>query len=98
MEKIKAEGVSKKLVGLVVEVEDADPWGYNPILKGDEIVGMTSSGGYGHRTGKSIALGYVPTELAAPGTELKVEVLGKALLAKVVGMPMYDPRNEKMKA
>ena len=98
LEKIKAAGVTKKLVGLVVEADDADPWGYNPILNGDEIVGMTSSGGYGHRTGKSITLGYVPTELAAPGTELKVEVLGKALPATVVEMPMYDPKNEKMKA
>jgi glycine cleavage system aminomethyltransferase T len=42
-----------------------------------EIVGMTSSGGYGHRTDKSIALGYVPLSLAAPGTRLEVEVLGQ---------------------
>ena len=98
LEKQKAQGVPRQLVCLVCQAEDADPWGYNPILNGGEIVGMTSSGGYGHRTGKSIALGYVPPALAAPGTRLEVEVLGKKLAAEVAAMPLYDPKNEKMKA
>jgi len=60
-------------------------------------VGMTSSGGYGHRVEKSIALGYVPPELAVAGTRLEVEVLGKKLAAEVVAMPLYDPENKRMK-
>jgi dimethylglycine dehydrogenase len=98
IEKQKADGVPRQLVCLVCEAEDADPWGYNPIFDGETIVGMTSSGGYGHRTGKSIALGYVQPALATPGTRLEVEVLGKKLPAEVVAMPLYDPKNEKMKA
>ncbi|MGA8242410.1 MAG: glycine cleavage T C-terminal barrel domain-containing protein, partial [Desulfobacterales bacterium] len=98
LEKQKAAGVSRQLVCLVCVAEDADPWGYNPIIKEDQIVGMTSSGGYGHRTDKSIALGYVHPKLAAPGTKLAVEVLGRKLAAEVVAMPLYDPKNEKMKA
>jgi len=82
----------------VCQADDADPWGYNPIFNGDQIVGMTSSGGYGHRTDKSIAMGYVPPALAVPGTRLEVEVLGKKLAAEVVAMPLYDPKNERMKA
>ena len=65
LEKQKAEGIPRKLVCVVCEAEDADAWGYNPIFKGEEVVGMTSSGGYGHRLEKSIALGYVPPELSA---------------------------------
>lgn len=98
IEKQKAEGVPRQLVCLVCQAEDADPWGYNPIFDGDAMVGMTSSGGYGHRTGKSIALGYVPPALAASGTRLEVEVLGKKLAAEVAAMPLYDPKNERMKA
>jgi dimethylglycine dehydrogenase len=94
----KEAGVSRQLVCLAVEAEDADPWGYNPIFKGDQLVGMTSSGGYGHRTEASLALGYVPSELAADGTSLDVEVLGKRLSAKIVPMPVYDPENKRMKA
>ena len=98
LEKVKASGVPLKLVCMVVEAEDADPWGYNPIFNGGEKVGMTSSGGYGHRTKKSIAMGYVKPELAAPGTRLEVEVLGVKRSAEVVAMPLYDPNNERMKA
>jgi dimethylglycine dehydrogenase len=98
LEKQQAEGVSRQLVCLACEATDADPWGYNPIFSEDKIVGMTSSGGYGHRTETSIALGYVPPSLAAPGTALEVEILGQKVAAKVVAMPLYDPQNERMKA
>ena len=98
LEKQLADGVSRQLVGMVCDAVDADPWGYNPIFSGEKMVGMTSSGGYGHRTGKSIALGYVPSALATPGTGLEVEVLGRKLPAEVVAMPLYDPDNERMKA
>lgn len=98
LEKVKADGVPQKLVCLVVEAEDADPWGYNPIFVGDDQVGMTSSGGYGHRLEKSIAFGYVRPELAKPGTRFEVEILGKKLPAEAVAMPLYDPENERMKS
>lgn len=98
LEKSREEGIQQKLVCLVVEADDADPWGYNPIYHGDVRVGMTSSGGYGHRVNKSIALGYVKPELAVAGTKLEVEVLGKKMPAGVVAMPIYDPENKKMKS
>jgi dimethylglycine dehydrogenase len=96
--KQKQEGVPLKLVCLVVEAKDSDAWGYNPILKDGERIGMTSSGGYGHRVEKSIALGYVRPEFAKAGTEMDVEILGRARKAKVVTMPIYDPKNERMKS
>ncbi len=65
LEKQKAAGVSRQLVCMTVASEDADPWGYNPILNGDEMVGMTSSGGYGHRMEKSIAGPFSSTFSAA---------------------------------
>ena len=96
--KQKEAGIPLKLVCLVVEAADSDPWGYNPILKDGEQIGMTSSGGYGHRVEKSIALGYIKPEFAAPGTVLEVEILGRARSARVVTMPLYDPKNERMKS
>jgi dimethylglycine dehydrogenase len=97
LEKQKRAGVRLKLVCLVVDAQASDPWGYNPIFQGETRVGMTSSGGFGHRVEKSIAFGYVPPELAAPGTRLEVEVLGDKRQAKVAAMPLYDPKNERMK-
>ncbi len=87
-----------KLVCLVVDAKDSDPWGYNPILKDGKRIGMTSSGGYGHRVEKSIAMAYVKPEFAKPGTKMDVEILGRPQPAEVVLMPLYDPNNEKMKS
>ncbi|MBU1697299.1 MAG: aminomethyltransferase family protein, partial [Proteobacteria bacterium] len=96
--KQKEEGIAMKLVCLVVDATDSDPWGYNPILKDGERIGMTSSGGYGHRVEKSIALGYIKPEFAKAGTKMEVEILGRSRSAQVVIMPLYDPKNEKMKS
>jgi dimethylglycine dehydrogenase len=43
-------------------------------------------------------MGYVSPEFAVPGTRLAVEVLGRKLASEVVAMPLYDPKNERMKA
>ncbi|MGN1288183.1 MAG: glycine cleavage T C-terminal barrel domain-containing protein, partial [Bradyrhizobium sp.] len=83
----QAKGRAVK-VALTVDAEDADPWGYNGIYADGKRIGMTSSGGYGHRLGKSIGLGYVPPEYAAPGTTLDMEILGKMCKAEVVAMPL----------
>ncbi len=94
----KEQGIERKLVCLVVEAKDSDPWGYNPIFKDGEQIGMTSSGGYGHRVKKSIAMGYVKPEYAEPGTQMQVEILGKLRDATAVAMPLYDPKNERIKS
>jgi len=96
--KQKEQGIPRKLVCLVVDAKDSDPWGYNPILKDGKQIGMTSSGGYGHRVEKSIALGYVALEFAAVGTTMDVEILGRVRSATVAAMPLYDPKNERMKS
>lgn len=90
-------GISQKLACMVVDSTDSDPYGYNGIYKDGVRVGITSAGGYGHRVDKSIALGYIAPEVAVPGTKLEVEILGRMRAAEVVAMPLYDPKNEKMK-
>ena len=96
--KQKQAGIPRKLACLIVEAKDSDAWGYNPILKDGKMVGMTSSGGYGHRTQKSIALGYLLPEYTKVDTSLDVEILGRIRKARVASMPLYDPKNEKMKS
>jgi dimethylglycine dehydrogenase len=61
-------------------------------------VGRTTSGGYGWRIGKSLALGMVTPGLDAIGTQLEVEILGKRYPATVIIESPYDPENEKLRA
>jgi dimethylglycine dehydrogenase len=63
-----------------------------------ERVGLTTSGGYGYRIGRSIALANLRSDLIAEGQELEVEILGERKKATVAAEPLYDPGNERLKA
>jgi len=60
----KASGGERKLIALSVDATDADAIGDEPIWCADKVVGWVTSGGYGHRTRQSIALGYVDNAVA----------------------------------
>ena len=90
----KAEGFRNHSVTLEVHgVTDADARGSEPVYQGETIVGRTTSGGYGWRVGKSLALAMVPPDLSAPGTELEIAILGERRRVTVVPESPFDPEN-----
>jgi len=91
-------GVRKKLVALVVDSENMDACGDEAIFHNGECVGYVTSGGYAHHCRKSIALGYVPAELAVDAQRFEVEMLGEMHAARLVARPLYDPDGSKMRA
>ena len=66
-------------------------------MKDGAAVGYVSSGGYAHHVGKSMAMGYVSSEHATPGTMLQVEILGEMYDAEVQGAPLYDANGANMR-
>ncbi len=95
----KQQGVKKSFVTLTVEAGECDAPYMSCIWQGDQIVGETTSGAWGYRVGKSIALGMIRTELANPGTELEVEIYGQKHRAVVEqDQPLWDPENERLRA
>ncbi|MFQ5623334.1 MAG: FAD-dependent oxidoreductase [Paracoccaceae bacterium] len=88
----------RRLVTLVVETDGIDVSGDEAVLSGGAAVGYVSSGGFAHHVGKSVAMGYVGAEHAAPGTGLEVEILGTPYPAIVQGAPLYDPEGAKMRS
>ncbi len=95
----KQQGVKKSFVTLTVEAGECDAPYMSCIWQGDQIVGETTSGAWGYRVGKSIALGMIRTELANPGTELEVEIYGQKHRAVVQeDQPLWDPANERLRA
>ena len=70
--------------------EGVDVTGDEAVMKDQAAVGFVSSGGYAHHVGCSVALAYLPTELAVAGTQLEVEILGQFWPAEVLGQPLYD--------
>ena len=96
-EALKAAGVSRKLVTLVIDTP-IDVTLDEAILYQGEAVGYISSGGYAHHVGKSMAMGYVSSEHAQDGSVLDVEILGEMYKAVVHANPLYDPDGLKMRA
>ncbi len=95
----KQQGVKKSFVTLTVDAGDCDAPYMSCIWQGDQIVGETTSGAWGYRVGKSIALGMVKTDVANPGTELEVEIYGQKYRAVVQeDQPLWDPANERLRA
>ena len=91
-------GFKNRFVTLEVHgVTDADARGSEPIYHGDALVGRTTSGGYGWRLGKSLALGMVSPELGELGTEFEIAILGQRHRATVIEESPFDPKNERMR-
>ena len=74
-----------------------DARGGEPVMVGAQCIGLTTSGGYGHRVGKSLFFASVPPEYAAPGSRFDVLLQGERRAATVLEMPVYDPDNARMK-
>lgn len=94
----RREGPRKRLVTLEVSAEDADCWGNEAVWAGDRVAGITTSGGYAHWLGRSLAVAYVDADLATPGTSLAVEILGDRRAVTVVAEPPFDPKNRRPRA
>ena len=87
-------GLSNSLVTMEVHgVTNADARGSEPIFAGGEIVGRVTSGGYGWRVGKSLALAMVRPDLAKPGAEFDIMILGHRHRATIIADSPFDPDN-----
>ena len=92
-------GLQWQFVTLEVSgVTDADARGSEPILRDGALVGRATSGGYGWRTGKSLALAMVSPDHATPGTALEIVILGKSHKAVVIPDSPFDPDNHALRS
>ena len=93
-----AAGAKKKLVTMIVHTEDIDVCNDEAIMKDGQAIGYVSSGGYAHYVGKSVALGYVPAEMAKAGTKVDVEIMGEIYGAEILEKPLYDADGGRMRS
>ncbi|HVG57107.1 MAG TPA: glycine cleavage system aminomethyltransferase GcvT [Hyalangium sp.] len=88
LEKQKAAGVKRKLVGFELTGSGVPRHGY-PILKDGQRVGEVTSGTMGPSVKKPIGIGYVPAELSAEGSTFDVDIRGRPVPARVVKTPFW---------
>jgi dimethylglycine dehydrogenase len=93
------EGVSTKLAYLAFDDDIAcECFGNEAVYQGDELVGLTTGGAYGHRVGYSLAFAYIRPELVAQDSELQVMTSAGMRKVHVEMDAVYDPANEKLRA
>ncbi|WP_343565541.1 GcvT family protein [Kiloniella sp. b19] len=94
----KERGFENQFVTMEVhDIKDADARGSEPIYLNGEMVGRVTSGGYGWRIGKSLALAMVRPDLAEIGKELEVYILGEMHKATIIEESPYDTENKKLR-
>jgi aminomethyltransferase len=89
LEKAKAEGVKRTLVGLEMVDRGIARDGYKVLDNGGREIGYVTSGSPAPFLKKNIALAYVPLEFGAVGTPVKVEIRGQGVGAQLVPTPFY---------
>ncbi|WP_309085820.1 FAD-dependent oxidoreductase [Chelativorans sp.] len=95
----RQHGLNWNFVTLEVhDVTDADARGSEAIYRGGRLVGRATSGGYGWRVGKSLALAMVRPDCAGEGTRLEIKILGKLHPATVIAESPFDPDNRALRA
>jgi aminomethyltransferase len=89
LEKAKAAGVKRMLVGLEMTERGIARDGYKVFDGAAREIGYVTSGSPAPFLKKNIALAYVPSEFATIGTPVKVEIRGQGVGAVVVPTPFY---------
>jgi dimethylglycine dehydrogenase len=94
----QASGGKLRLATFTVEAADADAMGDEPIWHDGKVVGWVTSGAFGHRVARSLALGYIPAALAQAVEGFEIEILGERRRARRETQAVYDPAGEHMRA
>ena len=87
MERQKAEGVTRKLVGFELTERGIPRHGYKLVAPSGEEIGHVTSGTMSPTLKKGIGMGYVKSEYTDPGTEIAVVIRERAIGARVVKTP-----------
>ena len=88
LKKQKEEGVSRKLIGFVMQ-ERGIPRGHYPIVDAaGEVIGEVTSGTQSPSMGVGIGMGYVKTEFSKPGAEIFIQIRNKNVKAQVEKLPL----------
>lgn len=100
LERIKAEGVDRRLMQLVLDDPDALLFHDEPIFRGQSFVGRVASTQFGHTLGGAVALGWIQAPEVVPrewfeAEEFEIEVAGRRVAARASLSPMYDPKSRR---
>lgn len=90
--------VESKIVYLELVATDSDIAHGEPVFSKGKPIGITTSGGYGHVTQKSLGFAFVDAKFSKPGTRLMLDLQGESCSAVVLDEPVWDPEAKRSRA
>jgi dimethylglycine dehydrogenase len=93
----KETGGRLRLRCFVVDTDDVDVLGDEPIWHGDTVRGWVTSGGFAHASGVSVAMGYVPKDIADESGGWSIEILGRRYDARPQRRALFDPEGSRLR-
>ena len=90
-------GGPMRLRTFVVDSIDADVIGDEPISLHGKVCGWVTSGGYAHASDVSVAMGYVPVDVADTIEGWEIELLGDTVSARLQKAPWFDANGHRMR-
>ena len=93
-----AEGPTLSLETFVIDADEYDVIGDEPIWLDGQVVGWVTSGGYAHAQQVSVALGYVPAIHRSVDAGWEIEVCGSRRSAMRRSDVLWDPPGERMRS
>ena len=96
LERIRREGVQRKLVGIELDMDELEAeleW-FWPVHKNGDEIGRVTDAVWSPGLKKNIGYVWVPVELSRPGIELRVETPGGSIIGRTAAIPFVDPRKE----
>jgi len=95
LEAQREAGIKRKLTWFHAPGE-APLSGGEAIMHRGRVVGTVTSAGFGYAIGRTLAAGYLPTELAADAV-FEIEALGEIIAVSRHDRPLYDPGGARLR-
>jgi glycine cleavage system aminomethyltransferase T len=102
LRRIRADGVDRKLVGIVIDGDPMTDEGalneFWPVLAGADRIGRVTAGAWSPRLERNVGYAWVPIDRSEPGAELTIGSATGPRRAVVAALPFVDPGKEIPKA
>ena len=94
----REQGGERRLATFAVQASQAAAMGDEPIWHDGKVIGWVTYGAYGHRVGRSLALGYIEAGVRDETGGFEIEILGERCPAQRLSAAPYDPSGARMRA
>jgi len=94
----RGKAPSRQLCLMELDADDTDATGFEPVWHDDRNVGFVTSGGYGYRTQKSLALAYLARGQIDESADYEIYIMGEKRPARLLPEIPYDPAGKKMRS